>query len=98
MTSSCPAADWKGPVWINVNAVLCYALVTNGYTAEAEALAADLVRTLANDLRANGQWHENYHAEDPAVFLASPGFLSWNLMGADLLDNVRAGVDPMSLE
>ena len=61
------------PAGINVNCVLAYALVTNGYVAEAEALARDIVRTLADDLRANGQWHECYHADEPAVYLAAPG-------------------------
>lgn len=53
-------SNWRGPVWINVNCVLAYTLAANGYRAEAAALARDITRTLADDLRANGQWHECY--------------------------------------
>jgi hypothetical protein len=85
-------------VWINVNCVLAYTLAASGYRAEAAALARDLTRTLADDLRANGQWHECYHAEDPKTYLAAPGFLSWDLMGADVATCVAEGRDPLRLE
>jgi len=93
-----PYSNWRGPVWINVNCVLAYALMRNGYQAEAEALARDVVRVLADDLRANGEWHECYHADDASVYLAAPGFLSWNMMGAELWDNIVARRDPMALD
>ena len=42
--------------------------------------------------------HECYHAEDPKVYLAAPGFLSWCMMGADIYSCIEAGQDPMKLE
>ena len=93
-----PYSNWRGPVWICSNAVLAYTLASQGRRTEALALAADITRILADDLRANGQWHECYHSDDPSVYLASPGFLSWNMMGADLYESIAAGKDPLKLE
>lgn len=76
---------------INVNCVLAYALVTNGYVAEAEALARDIVRTLADDLRANGHWHECYHSDDPSVYLAAPGCVRARVRGVRARARERAG-------
>ena len=39
-----------------------------------------------------------YHAEDAAVYLAAPDFLSWDMMGADLYQNIEAGIDPLALK
>lgn len=93
-----PASNWKGPVWICSNAVLAYTLAAQGRRAEALQLAADITRLLAHDLRTGGVWHECYHSEDREIKLASPGFLSWNLMGADLYECIAAGRDPLRLE
>ena len=52
-----PYSNWRGPVWINVNAVLAFSLRARGFAAAAAALAANVVHTLAQDLRATGTWH-----------------------------------------
>ena len=49
-------------MWINVNCILAYALHAAGLRAEALALASDVTRLLAADLRRTGAWHENYDA------------------------------------
>lgn len=92
-----PYSNWRGPIWINVNAVMAYTLRANGQAPAAGALADTVVRVLAADLRTNGQWHEAYNSENGTA-LAAPGFLSWDTLGADLQRNVAAGVDPFSLQ
>ena len=57
---------------------------------------AGVVGVLADDLRASGTWHEAYSAENGSA-LAAPGFLSWNTLAADLIPNLRAGIDPFEL-
>jgi hypothetical protein len=65
---------------------------------EALRLAADLVAVLAADLRNSGAWHENYLPDSgqPAT-AASKNFFSWNTLAATLLENLRAGVDPLAI-
>jgi hypothetical protein len=93
-----PYSNWRGPIWINANAVLAYSLRSQGYEQAAAQLADAVVALLANDLVVNdGQWHECYDA-DNGTALAAPGFLSWNTLGATLQANVAAGVDPFSLD
>ena len=91
-----PYSNWRGPIWINVNAVLAHSLRSRGFEAAANELAANVVHTLAEDLRATGTWHEAYHSETGAG-LAAAGFLSWDTLGATLVRDVAAGVDPFSL-
>ena len=91
-----PYSNWRGPVWVNVNAVAAYTLRGAGQGAAARALADTVVHTLAEDLRATGTWHECYHSEN-GTGLAAPGFLSWDTLGADLQADVEAGLDPFAL-
>ena len=94
-----PYSIWRGPVWINVNCVLCYALARSGAAAAAEALAEDLLRALARDLQVSGAWHECYHPDSGApLSSASKGFLSWTVMAAGLLQNLQQGTDPTQIE
>jgi hypothetical protein len=44
----------------------------------------------------NQAWHECYHSET-GDGLAAPGFLSWNVLAATLLDNIVADVNPFDL-
>jgi hypothetical protein len=93
--SSMPG-NWRGPIWINANVVLAYALHSNGFVEEARALARDVTALLADDARRSGGWHENYDAET-GLGLASPGFLSWNMLITDLIPNLSEGRDPFAL-
>ena len=92
-----PYSNWRGPVWVNVGAVMAYTLRAQGQGAAAAALADALVHTLAQDLRATGTWHEAYSSANGSG-LAAPGFLSWDTIAADLQENVARGVDPFVLE
>ena len=75
---------------------MAYTLQASGLGAAANALADTVVHTLAEDLRATGTWHEAYSSVNGSG-LAAPGFLSWDTLGADLQDNVQAGIDPFLL-
>jgi hypothetical protein len=91
-----PYSNWRGPIWVNVNAVMAFTLRANGQAPAAGALADTIVALLAADLRKTGAWHEAYNSGNGSA-LAAPGFLSWNTLGADLQANVAKGRDPFSL-
>ena len=76
--------------------LLSYGRASAGFLAQATDVAEAITHLLAEDLRASGSWHENYHSETGGP-LAAPDFLSWNVLAADLLDNVRAGINPFKL-
>ncbi len=76
--------------------LLAYGLAANGFQAQALAVAEAITHLLANDLQACGSWHENYNS-DTGEPLAAPEFLSWNVLAADLLGNVHAGINPFAL-
>lgn len=92
-----PYSNWRGPIWINVNAILAHALNAQGFTAQAQDLSARVVHTLAEDLRATGTWHESYSSET-GEGLAAAGFLSWNTLGATLIKDINDGFDPFAIE
>ena len=91
-----PYSNWRGPIWINVNAIISYTLRANGLEAAAAALADTVVHTLAEDLRNSGTWHECFNSEN-GTGLAASGFLSWDTLGADLQADVAAGRDPFKI-
>eukprot|EP00298_Acanthocystis_sp_HF-20_P001834 c12293_g1_i1.p1 GENE.c12293_g1_i1~~c12293_g1_i1.p1 ORF type:complete len:400 (-),score=160.07 c12293_g1_i1:26-1225(-) len=92
-----PYSNWQGPIWICSNAILAYAL--NSYESSrsvALTVANRIVTTLANDLRTTQVWHECYHGET-GEGLAAPGFLSWDVMSAELCSNIEKGINPTVL-
>ena len=91
-----PYSNWRGPMWLNANALACYGLAKYGHTALALEIASRAVAALAADLRRSRAWHEAYSTESGAA-LAAPGFLSWDTLSAELLSSLRRGVDPFAL-
>ena len=98
-----PYSNWRGPIWVNVNAAILYGMVSPDYKAVAPQLAKQAVAVaravtgaLAQDLRANGTWHECFSSET-GEGLAAPGFLSWDTLGASLLPDIKAQRDPFEL-
>ena len=90
-------SNWRGPVWINVNAVLCYTLAAAGRRGEALAIARALTLMLARDIAKCGGMHECYCPDTgEPLSTESINFLSWNAMAATLHDNLLAGVDPFA--
>lgn len=91
-----PYSNWRGPMWANANALAAYGLAAYGYQELALEIAARAVGALAADLRGSQTWHEAYSTDDGAA-LAAPGFLSWDTLSAELLSNLRHGVNPFAL-
>eukprot|EP00742_Colponemidia_sp_Colp-10_P008873 GILJ01009637.1.p1 GENE.GILJ01009637.1~~GILJ01009637.1.p1 ORF type:complete len:419 (-),score=52.69 GILJ01009637.1:73-1329(-) len=91
-----PYSNWQGPVWINFNVVYAYALKQLGFNELAETLANRIVNLLSKDLAVSGTWHECYHSETGEGLIAD-GFLSWNVLAASLLKNIRENTDPFQL-
>jgi hypothetical protein len=95
-----PYSNWRGPMWVNANAVACYGLARYGFKEQALRLAARVVGALAGDLRNSSNWHEAYSTATGSAAgapLAAAGFLSWDTLSAELISNLQAGVDPLAL-
>ena len=67
-----PYSNWRGPMWVNANALACYGLAEYGQRELAIEIATRVVRALAADLRRSGVWHEAYSTADGRA-LAAPG-------------------------
>eukprot|EP00123_Amoebidium_parasiticum_P021256 comp6411_c0_seq1/m.2213 comp6411_c0_seq1/g.2213 ORF comp6411_c0_seq1/g.2213 comp6411_c0_seq1/m.2213 type:complete len:440 (-) comp6411_c0_seq1:55-1374(-) len=91
-----PYSNWRGPIWVNANAIVAYGLVKYGYKDLARNIAQRVVDTLAKDIKETGTWHECYHGETGAG-LAAGGFLSWNMLGVNMLRNIQAKMDPFEI-
>merc|ERR1712070_753624 len=52
-----PYSNWRGPVWVNANAIVLYGLTHYG-VANTTEVAKVLIHALADDLRRSGTWHE----------------------------------------
>ena len=70
-----PYSNWRGPVWINTNALIAYGLSEQGMKKQALDLAGRIVSLLAAAIRQNpklaerGQaWRECYSSADGKVF------------------------------
>ena len=90
-----PYSNWRGPVWVNANAILLYGCQSYNIS-NTTIVAKQLVKALANDLRNSNTWHECMSSAT-GVGLAAPGFLSWNTLGASLVGDIESSVDPFSL-
>jgi hypothetical protein len=92
-----PYSNWRGPMWVNANALAAYGLNRYGHRTLALEIAHRVTAALARDLRTAGTWHEAYSTDDGKP-LAARGFLSWDTLSAELVDNLMAGHDPLSLD
>lgn len=98
-----PYSNWRGPIWVNTNAMIAYGLASVGMTEQAVDVASRVVSLLAADLRENPElaangtcWRECYSSADGRP-LAAPGFLNWNTLAGAILDNFRTGANPFDL-
>jgi len=91
-----PYSNWRGPVWVVANAILAYGYNHVGRKDAATQIASNMVATLAFDIATTNTWHESYNSVTGAG-LAAPGFLSWNTLGATLVQNVKNNVNPFLL-
>ena len=97
-----PYSNWRGPVWVVSNAILAYGMNNYGFNKEAVRLAEKTIQVLAKDLRDTGTWHECFDSSEEGeattgMGLAAEGFLSWNVLGINLLDYVKANRNPFDI-
>lgn len=90
-------SNWQGPVWGLSTFVTGYALAKYGYIDDALEVCFRLIRTYAADITQNGCIHEYYHG-DTGQPLTNPGFMSWNLIAARVIDDIRNGIDGTSFD
>lgn len=83
-------SNWQGPIWIVGNYINLLGMIRAGMKAEATELAWRIQTLLLTDLQNRGVMSECYHSETGAP-LAQGGFLSWNLLAADMLEIARTG-------
>ena len=86
-----PYSNWQGPVWPHANWMVMHALIHYGYADAALQVAERVTRLCLADLALNRMMHENYHA-DTGMPLAAPDFISWNLLVAQMIEEVRSGL------
>jgi neutral trehalase len=76
-------SNWQGPVWIPLNWFVFHALLEYGFKSEAEKLADDTIKVIAQSIDRLGYMRENFHAETGEPLYADY-FASWNIL-ADLM-------------
>lgn len=78
-------SNWLGPIWIIANYIVAETMLARGHREDAEKLWTDVVDMLAEDLRANGCFHE-YYSPESGTGSNNPGFMSWNaLIGTEVI-------------
>jgi putative isomerase len=90
-------SNWQGPVWGLSTFVTAYGLAKYGYRNEALDLSFRQIRVFAADIRQNGCLHEYYHG-DTGQPIMKPGFLSWDILGLLVIDDLRSGTDCTTLD
>ncbi len=90
-------SNWQGPVWGLSTFLTAYGLARYGYKREALEVAYRLIRTYAADIEKNGCVHEYYHG-DTGEPLMKPGFVSWNILAVNVIDDIENGRDCTTLD
>jgi len=90
-----PYSNWCGPIWPIANYFYFVGLKQYGFHAEAREIAERIAKLLLEDLDNIGSMHESYCAETGATLAPSKdqapryiegGFLGWNLLAQDMLE------------
>jgi hypothetical protein len=87
---------WQGPIWLVSNYLVMHGLMNYGFQTEAQTLAEESVNLLVADIKKSGGMNECYNPESGAP-TAGGDFVSWDLLGEDILDEALSGNDPTSL-
>lgn len=87
---------WKGPVWVVSSYMMSHGLARYGYRDRAIAEALRVTRLLVQDLERTGGMNENYDPETGAP-AAQTNFLSWNLLAAHWVDELREERNPADI-
>jgi putative isomerase len=88
---------WRGPTWVVSSYMMTHGLARYGYKDQAIEEATRVVRLLVRDLEETGGMNENYDP-DTGRPAAGTNFLSWNLLAAHWLEELRTGRDPIALD
>lgn len=79
---------WTGPIWGNVNYLVCEGLLKYGYVGDALELAEKTVRLFGKDVEKCGEFHEYYDPET-GEGIRNKGFQSWNLLAYNMADKLK---------
>jgi alpha,alpha-trehalase len=88
-----PFSNWQGPVWPIANYMYMHGLLNYGFQKEAVKLAITISKLVLDDIKNTGGMHENYDAESGKP-LASPGFVSWNILVGNMLEEAITHKNP----
>jgi neutral trehalase len=88
---------WRGPVWVVSNYLIMHGLMNYGYDKQAEELAQTTEELLARDLEKTGGMNECYNPDD-GMPVAGGHFVSWDLLGEHMIEEVKNHLDPTSLK
>jgi alpha,alpha-trehalase len=91
-----PYSNWQGPIWPIANYLYVHALLHYGFREQALELANRIIRLCLHDVQASGGMHENYNAETGEP-LAAPGFIGWNLIVSQMIDEVVSQRNPFEI-
>lgn len=81
-------SNWLGPIWLVVNYVVFRGLLNYGYREKATELCKKTLYLLGEDYRKNGTQHEYYHPETGEPVM-NPGFLNWNMLAINMLQEIN---------
>jgi hypothetical protein len=90
-------SNWQGPVWIVANYIIMQGLLRYGYQKEAEVIANQIVKLVADDVRKSGGAHENYDSKTGEPLWAD-NFGSWDLLVDQMQTESRQNFDPTALK
>lgn len=91
-----PFSNWQGPVWPIANYLYMHSLLNYGFQKEAIELAETISKLVIDDIKTTGGMHENYDAETGKP-LASPNFVSWNILVGSMLEEAIKQINPFAI-
>jgi len=91
-----PYSNWQGPIWPNVNYVYMQGMLNYGFTKEAMELSKKISNLLLKDIAAGEGPHENYDAETGKP-MAAPHMVGWNLLVANMIEEVINQRNPFDI-
>ncbi len=72
-------SNWLGGIWIIANFIAMETMKQYGFDKQAESIIDGNIKLLAEDLQANGCFHE-YYSPETGLPVCGDNFLSWNAL------------------
>ncbi len=88
---------WRGPTWVISSYMMSHGLARYGYRDRAIEEALRVIHLLVQDIERTGGMNENYDPDTGAP-AANTNFLSWNLLAAHWVEELKEGRNPISLD